>query len=263
MRALPHTLLAALTLAACSSDPTGASGSGGTSGTPSQTELGDGTVGSSCGTCQADLQCVGGQVPGGYCTKACSTAGECGGSGRCVQTNNGGVCFRSCNTDWDCRPGYACKSAGSVGSVCDVWAPANTGGSGGSGGTSATSGCDAVIVPEVPGNGCAIRLVTPQRCEEVDLTNGRTYEFAWTTDGTWCETPYKLYIVGNPPSESNAVVWSYSTTYENGMITHNGGLDRISAADLQAVTSTDGIYHWVVVGFHGSHPASVAFRIKQ
>jgi hypothetical protein len=127
---------------------------------------------------------------------------------------------------------------------------------------SSNADCNVSVVAAVPGQGCSIRMVTPNRCEQVDLSNGKSYEFAWTTDGTWCETPFKLYLAGNPVSEANSKVFSYSTNYKNGMITHNGGLDALTAADFEGLTSDNGLYHWMLAGFHGSHPESQAFYVK-
>lgn len=256
-------LLATTLLAACGGTDAGSGNGGAGQGGngPGQTELSDGTMGSSCGTCESGLQCAAsGQIPNGYCSRTCATEADCGSLGHCVPTASGSICFRGCAGDSDCRPGYACKDAGAAGSVCDVGTPVNVGGSGGGG---SGGDCATVISPAVAGNGCAIRLVTPPRCADVDLSNGQTYEFAWTTDGTFCETPFKLIVVGNPPSEANAVVYSYSTNYQNGMISNYGGLDRLGAGDVQAVTSTDGIYHWWVQGYYGSHPDSIAFRLTK
>jgi hypothetical protein len=89
-------------------------------------ELADGTVGSSCGTCAADLTCVSAGVPNGYCTRACTTQADCGTAGTCVQSGSAIICYRVCQTNNDCRPGYACVSAGTV-SVCDVASTTNAG----------------------------------------------------------------------------------------------------------------------------------------
>ncbi len=122
--------------------------------------------------------------------------------------------------------------------------------------------CNTVVVPAEVSGGCNITLITPAHCEEIDLSNGRSYEFAWQTGGSFCETPYKFYISGNPYSESNVLSWSFST--ETGKISRTqGGYHYITAADLAELSSDDGTYHWVVMGFYGSHPASQAFRIKK
>lgn len=251
----------ACVLLACSSssDKSAAGGGGGASG---QSELSDGTVGSSCsGTCQGDLQCLqDASIPNGYCTKTCSSDQECSALGRCAQTQSGGVCFRVCSSDGECRPGYACKSAGTY-SVCDVGTPQGTGGSGGS---PPSADCSTVAVPAQVSGGCNISLVTPTVCEEIDLTNGKAYEFAWTTGGTMCETPFYLIISGNPATEQNAYQWSLSDGANNGLIHNNsGGVWYVTAADLAGLTSDNGIYHWLVAGYYGSHPNSQTFRIKQ
>jgi len=189
----------ALAVWACNSssdDP-----SGGTGGTTGQVELEDGTVGSSCAdSCQDGLQCAASaSIPNGYCTATCTADDQCGAEGRCAQTKSGALCFRGCSDDNGCRPGYACVDAGGY-SVCDVGTPAQgTGGSAqGTGGSTQTGDCNTVALPAEVSGGCNIRLVTPQNCEEIDLSGGRTYEFAWTTDTTMCETPFVLYILRQP-----------------------------------------------------------------
>jgi len=255
----------ALAVWACNSssdDP-----SGGTGGTTGQVELEDGTVGSSCAdSCQDGLQCAASaSIPNGYCTATCTADDQCGAEGRCAQTKSGALCFRGCSDDNGCRPGYACVDAGGY-SVCDVGTPAQgTGGSAqGTGGSTQTGDCNTVALPAEVSGGCNIRLVTPQNCEEIDLSGGRTYEFAWTTDTTMCETPFVLYILGNPPTQQNTVSWQFSDGSENGLVGKNtGGLTRVSAADLAGLSSDNGIYHWVVAGWYGSHPDTQTFRVRK
>lgn len=125
--------------------------------------------------------------------------------------------------------------------------------------------CEQTLVADATSGGCAIRLVTPAKCQEVDLTGGQVVEFAWTTDGTYCETPYTVYLAGdnaNIQTGENIASWNFSENVSNG-ITHNGGIVRATAADLAGVTSASGVYHWVVAGYYGSHPASVAFRMRK
>ncbi len=99
----------------------GGAGDGG--GSAGRSELADGSLGSSCGTCDAGLTC--GDAPGGYCTKACAAADDCGTAGQCYGLTGGGAaCFRSCGDDGDCRPGYAC--AGDAG--YEVCVPGQSGG---------------------------------------------------------------------------------------------------------------------------------------
>jgi len=244
------TCLCLLTVSALSCGDLQDAGFPGTgSSGPKQTELSDGTIGSSCGTCQSGLQCVNSaQIPNGYCSKNCASDSECGSVGRCVSP----ACYRKCESDSDCRPGYACKTLGGA-KVCDAGAPASSGGD-----------CDATVVSEAFSGGCQIRLVEPAKCEEIDLTGGKTYWFGWSTDTTFCETPFKLILMGNPPSDQNSVYWSLSASGSGRQIAQNtGGIHQISAADLQSLTSDNGIYHWVVVGWYGSHPASRTFKVKK
>ncbi len=65
-------------------------------------------------------------------------------------------------------------------------------------------------------------------------------------------------------TEQNAVQWSFSDGSQNGLVGKNtGGLAWVTAADLAALTSDNGIYHWVVAGYYGSHPASQTFRVRK
>lgn len=125
-----------------------------------------------------------------------------------------------------------------------------------------TANCDVVALPASISGGCVPTLVSPSKCQVVDLTNGKSFQFAWTTNGTYCETPWTLLIAGNPAVETNTLSWSLSEDVSNG-ITHSGGIININAASLAGITSTDGVYHWVIAGYYGSHPASVAFRVKK
>lgn len=126
--------------------------------------------------------------------------------------------------------------------------------------------CDAVLLPAYD-NGCTLRLVTPERCEEIDLTNGKTYEFAWTTDGIYCETPWHVCIAGNPADVNtgeNIYCQDFSEDVSQG-ITHSGGVVYLSADALDSLglTTDNGIYHWVVASWSYSHPDSQTFRVKK
>ncbi|MES2559992.1 MAG: hypothetical protein V4590_09645 [Bacteroidota bacterium] len=128
--------------------------------------------------------------------------------------------------------------------------------------TAPTVKCDTSIVKAKTGSGCYPRLVTPVMCETIDLSGGKTYEIAWTTDGTICETPWTLQIAGNPLSNTNIKSWSLSTNVNTG-ITKYGGIVRISAADLEGLTTDNGLYHWTVASFYDSYPASQTFKVKK
>jgi hypothetical protein len=127
------------------------------------------------------------------------------------------------------------------------------------------SGCGAPpVVTDATSGGCRIRLVSPKQCEEVDLTNGKDYEFAWTTDGTNCETPYLARVGGSPlnvETEENVNVWQMNA--QVGRISRTGGVAKVTAADIENLTSTDGTFHWLITSYYGSHPASVAFKVKR
>lgn len=127
---------------------------------------------------------------------------------------------------------------------------------------SSNADCNVVVLAANVTGGCRIRMVTPTLCEEIDLTGGQWYEFAWTTDGSDCETPYTLIISGNPATEMNSKSWQLSTNVEQG-ITRRGGITNVTANDLNGLTTDNGLYHWVVIGYYGSHPDSGAFRVRK
>lgn len=183
----------------------------------------------------------------------------------------------ACGSDGGDEDGDGNESAdgdtGADGSSEDGASEDGTAGDGSAGGDGAGDGsesgdgsgggdCSASLVPDNTTGGCNIRLVTPAACETIDLSNGQVYEFAWTTDGTNCETPWTLQIAGDPLSEQNLVSGDFSTDVNAG-ITSMGGIVYISAQDVSILTSTSGLYHWTVSGFYGSYPASNAFYIKR
>ena len=138
-------------------------------------------------------------------------------------------------------------------------------GSGSGGGLGKPSGGACTAQPALEANvtgGCRIRMVTPGNCAEVDLSKGQVFEFAWTTDGTGCETPYKIIAAGSPPTAGNSVELTVPT--DGAAITRQGGLLNVTLAELKnlGLTSDNGEYHWVVMSFHGSHPQSQVFRVR-
>ncbi|HNS99655.1 MAG TPA: hypothetical protein PKL73_22035 [Polyangiaceae bacterium] len=154
-----------------------------------QQERADGTIGSSCGSCQAGLQCDS-SPPGGYCTKLCQSQQECGAGAYCYSLQQGGgVCLDACNSDQDCRPGYSCQGdAGAT--VCYPGASGGNGGGNGSGGGSNTSGptCGVDLfsgwwAPECSSVGC----------EQYQFLSNGTFQYEFWTyasgtmydSGTW------------------------------------------------------------------------------
>ena len=123
-----------------------------------------------------------------------------------------------------------------------------------------SSKCKSILPANITG-GCKVRLAGPGNCATIKLP----HVFGWTTGGTYCETPWRFIIAGNPvnlATGANTWEWSLSEDVSQG-ITHKGGLMRITAQDLKNVTTNNGIYHWVVIGYYGSHPASRAFKVKK
>ena len=141
------------------------------------------------------------------------------------------------------------------------------------GGGQGQTGCGTPLTVDHSSGGCRIRLVTPKNCEEIDLSNGKTYEFAWTTDGTNCELPYKLFVAGNPASvetNENGEVVSMTNVFEGRInrgdfISNTGGVLQVSAANIEGlgVTTDNGTYQWQIDSFHGSGPAAQFFKVKK
>ncbi len=123
------------------------------------------------------------------------------------------------------------------------------------------------VRPAAPSGGCTMSLVTPV-CSMADLTGGKVFELAWSTNMTFCEGPHTLYIAGDPPSSwetGNVVEFSIASTVgpnnRQGMTRNIGGYLNINSADLVGLTSSTGIYYYLVASYHGSASESRAFRV--
>lgn len=166
----------------------------------------------------------------------------------------------------------ACSAGGGGTGLSDGGATSSTASDGGAStppgtspspsGTPTTGDCHVQVIAPALSGGCAPRLVTPAACEVVDLSGGKTYEVAWTTDGTGCETPWKLCVAGSPVTDPNSACVSLSENVSAG-ISKTGGILNISASDLAGLTSDNGLYHGLVASFYGSHAGSVAFTVKK
>jgi len=124
---------------------------------------------------------------------------------------------------------------------------------------------EAFVQENDTGAGCRIRLVSPANCEEIDLSNGKTYNFEWTTDGSTCETPWKIYLAvppANAQTGENVYTFSYSVDVPGG-ITRTSGIVPVSAETFQGLDPKGGYFHWTVAGYYGAFPQSRAFRIKR
>lgn len=143
-------------------------------------------------------------------------------------------------------------------------APATAGApaAGGAGAGVRSDDCRVQLLPPNPAGGCRLRLVTPAPCETVDLSGGRRYEFAWTTDGSGCETPWTIQVAGNPITPENLRSAQLSTDVERG-ITRTGGVLYLSSADLDGLRSDNGLYHWSVQSHYGAHPGTHTFTMRR
>ncbi len=136
------------------------------------------------------------------------------------------------------------------------------GGGGGGGGTCPTT----PVEPAAPASGCEITLSTAV-CSTADLTGGKSFELAWSTNTTFCEGPHKLQIGGDPPSSwsgGNAVEISVSSQPPDaraGMTRNIGGYFNINAQDIAGLTSSSGVYYYRVLSFYGSASEVRAFKV--
>jgi hypothetical protein len=120
--------------------------------------------------------------------------------------------------------------------------------------------CGEPFFQEEYSGGCRPRLVTPAHCETIGTG---TVEVAWTTDGTWCETPWHLIVCGNPVADDNCFSVDLSVDVESG-ITNKGGVYYASGAAVKnsGLRTDDGRYHLAVAGWYWSHGESHTFYVK-
>jgi|GEM_PF-2256406 len=134
------------------------------------------------------------------------------------------------------------------------------------GGGQGQTGCRAPVADDHTTGGCRIRLVTPGSCATVDVSGGKTYEFAWTTDGTTCELPYKAYLAGHPvtKNEDGSLNNVREFTINRGdTVSQTGGVIYVGAGAFEGLESDDGTYDWLIESFHRSGPASNVFRVTK
>ena len=94
------------------------------------------------------------------------------------------------------------------------------------------------------------------------FSGGKSYEVAWTTNGTGCETPWKLCAAGSPVSDPNSLCVNLSEDVSAG-ISKTGGVLNVTAADLAGLSSDTGWYHVMVGSYYGSHNGTVAFYLQK
>ena len=119
------------------------------------------------------------------------------------------------------------------------------------------------IVPANHTSGCNIDTTTPV-CAVWDQKTSPTFELDWTTNQTFCEGPHTVQISGDPPSNTNSVTYSITSTYSGGdaaMTRNIGGYMKIAAKDIATLTSASGIYYYGVGSFGGSTSEGRAFQV--
>ena len=170
--------------------------------------------------------------------------------------------FAGCSSGAGGGASSGSTSSGASSSGASSSGASSSASSGASGSSGAATTCGAQAIPPAVSGGCAPRVVTPTACELVDLSAGNTYELAWTTDGTGCETPWKVCVAGNPVTDPNSRCSDISVDVNAG-ISRTGGVLRVSAADLEGLASDNGVYHVLIASFFQSHNGSVAFRVSK
>ncbi|MBL9039131.1 MAG: hypothetical protein JNG84_11485 [Archangium sp.] len=245
--------------------------------------------------------------PSGRCSAATCPSGCCDASGMCAAgtadqaCGANGVSCTACGIGNVCRVGFCSPLSTSSGSGGGGGASgggsggggATGGGSGGGGGQSGTGGgggssggvsCATALDLVDGSGGCRLRIVGPANCTTLSFSAGFV-ELAWTTEGTFCEGPHRVFIAGHPASTwegGNAIVQELtstngsensvpgSTTSTYAMTRNIGGYVHLTLADLRLITSnltsTTGQYHWGVAGFYdidngGSRAASRTFTL--
>lgn len=114
------------------------------------------------------------------------------------------------------------------------------------------------VLPAAPAGGCNLTLTTAA-CSTADLSGGKSFELAWSTNQTFCEGPHKVYLAGDPQSSwtsGNAVEFEIDSTIgpneRQGMTRNIGGYLNINTGDIDQLTSSTGIYYYRVSDFYGA-----------
>ena len=122
------------------------------------------------------------------------------------------------------------------------------------------------LVPAAFSGGCTLYLVSPDNCKLLDKASNTPVEFAWTTNGTFCEGPHTIYFGGNPPSTWEWNSFSYSISsgqWDDRAMTRNiGGFILIKPSEFASLQTDNGMIHWGVRGWYGSSSESRTFLIK-
>lgn len=236
---------------------------------------------SASGACESGSQSSACGARGDRC-QTCSLGQSCA-SGRC-EVSLGGQGSGSSGTGGGLSAGGGASAAGGTSAGGVAGAGGGTGGGSGavtSGGTSGPGVDCTSVVTEVRGSGgCVISLVGPSNCDAVSFAQGFV-EFAWTTNGTFCEGPHRFFIGGHPASTwepDNALLFSLTSTDGNersiegmsstySMVRNIGGYVHLRQSDLAVLSTTTGQYHWLVAGFYdvsagGSRSESRVFTIR-
>jgi hypothetical protein len=117
-----------------------------------------------------------------------------------------------------------------------------------------TGGSCTSPLSAAPAGGCVFNLIEPANGESVTLPR----DFGVKTCS--CETPLKIHIYGDPPTAANRISFEYSRA---GTVSNCWFYARktLAQADLSALTSASGVYHWQVEGFFGATSEARTFTV--
>lgn len=125
-----------------------------------------------------------------------------------------------------------------------------------------------VAIPPAPNGGCRITLTTATNCQALDASATGYYEFAWSTGGTFCESPVKILITGSPDSSwlygDNYLLYTLSAGTSNWAWVDRsiGGYIHLLPSDLSRLTSDNGQYSWGLQSYRGASSGSGTFTLR-
>lgn len=132
----------------------------------------------------------------------------------------------------------------------------------------AADGSCPVVAAPAPTGGCYLTLTTATNCQTLDAGATGYYEFAWTTGGTFCESPVQILVAGSPANSwlygNNYIVYTVSsgTSSWSWLDRSIGGYIHLLPSDLARLTSDNGQYYWGLQGYYGSSSGTGTFTVR-
>jgi len=131
---------------------------------------------------------------------------------------------------------------------------------------SVAQSCPTPVAP-MPSGGCRLTLTTATNCQTLDASASGYYEFAWTTSGTFCESPMKILITGSPDSSwqfgNNYLLYTLSAGTQSGYSIDRsvGGYIHLAPSALAQLTTDNGTYSWGLQSYYGASSGSGVFTV--